>query len=74
MRSSTDEPVELYMRVQKPQIDVYLEVGELRRLRKQMVRPSEMLDVKLTPEMLGKISGDTLTIRITAQEEVGSGA
>ncbi len=71
---STDEPVELYMRVQKPQIDVYLEVGELRRLRKQMVRPSEMLDVKLTPEMLGKISGDTLTIRITAQEEVGSGA
>ncbi len=63
------------MRVQRPEDDVYLDVGGLRRLRKQAVRPSEMLDVRLTPEMLEKLEGgDTLTIQIVSQKEVKCGA
>ncbi len=71
---STGEPVEFFMRVQRPEDDVYLDVGGLRRLRKQAVRPSEMLDVRLTPEMLEKLEGDTLTIQIVSQKEVKCGA
>lgn len=71
---SIDQPVEFFLRVQRPEDDVYLDVGGLRRLRKQAVRPSEMLDVKVTPEMLEKLTDDTLRIRIIPQKEVKSGA
>ncbi|NMB01527.1 MAG: FAD-dependent oxidoreductase [Firmicutes bacterium] len=61
---SADEPVEFFMRVQRPQDSVALDVGGLRQIRKTSVRPSEMLDVKLTPEQLQSFEGDTLVIQI----------
>ena len=61
---SADEPVEFFMRVQRPQDSVALDVGGLRQIRKTSVRPSEMLDVKLTPEQLQSLEGDTLVIQI----------
>ena len=66
---STTEPVEFFMRVQSPDENVFLDVGGIRRLRKQTVRPSEMLEVKLTPEQLQSLEGDTLTIQIVSQKE-----
>lgn len=66
---STTEPVEFFMRVQRPEDNVTLDVGGLRSVRKQSVRPSEMLDIKLTPEQLQSFSGDTLTIQIIPQKE-----
>ena len=66
---STTEPVEFFMRVQRPDDNVALDVGGLRRIRKQSVRPSEMLDVKLTPEQLQSLEGDTLVIQIVSQKE-----
>lgn len=66
---STTEPVEFFMRVQSPDENVFLDVGGIRRLRKQTVRPSEMLEVKLTPEQLQNLEGDTLTIQIVSQKE-----
>ncbi len=64
---SSEEPVEFFMRVQRPQDDVALDVGGLRRIRKTSVRPSEMLDVKITPEQLQSLEGDTLVIQIVEQ-------
>ena len=46
-----------------------LDVGGLRKIRKQSVRPSEMLDVKLTPEQLQSLEGDTLVMQIVSQKE-----
>jgi NADPH-dependent 2,4-dienoyl-CoA reductase/sulfur reductase-like enzyme len=66
---SSSEPVEFFMRVQRPQDDVALDVGGLRRIRKTSVRPSEMLDVKITPEQLQSLEGDTLVIQIVNQKE-----
>lgn len=66
---STTEPVEFFMRVQRPDDNVSLDVGGLRKIRKQSVRPSEMLDVKITPEQLQSLEGDTLTIQIVSQKE-----
>lgn len=66
---STSEPVEFFMRVQRPEDDVVLDVGGLRRIRKNSVRPSEMLDVKLTPEQLQSLEGDTLVMQIVPQKE-----
>lgn len=66
---SSTEPVEFFMRVQRPQDDVVLDVGGLRRIRKTSVRPSEMLDVKITPEQLQSLEGDTLTLQIVSQKE-----
>ncbi|NMB02813.1 MAG: FAD-dependent oxidoreductase [Firmicutes bacterium] len=66
---STTEPVEFFMRVQRPDEDVFLDVGGIRRIKKQTVRPSEMLEVKLTPEQLQSIEGDTLTIQIVPAKE-----
>lgn len=66
---STTEPVEFFMRVQRPDENVFLDVGGIRKLRKQTVRPSEMLEVKLTPEQLQSLEGDTLTIQIVSQKE-----
>ena len=66
---SSNEPVEFFMRVQRPEDDVALDVGGLRRIRKNSVRPSEMLDVKITPEQLQSLTGDTLVIQIVSQKE-----
>lgn len=66
---SASEPVEFFMRVQRPDADVFLDVGGLRRMKKQTVRPSEMLEVKLTPEQLQNLEGDTLTIQIVPAKE-----
>lgn len=71
---SLDKPVEFFMRVQRPEEDVVLEVGNLRSVKKQFVKPSEMLSVTLTPEVLGQLEGDTLTIRIVPQKEVAANA
>lgn len=71
---STNETVEFFMRVQRPEEDVSLDVGGLRTIRKQSVRPSEMLDVKITPEQLQKLEGDTLVIQIVPQKEVATRA
>lgn len=69
---SADEPVEFFMRVQRPEDKVVLDVGGIRSIRKQSVRPSEMLDVKLTPEQIQSLEGDTLTIQIVPQKEVAA--
>jgi NADPH-dependent 2,4-dienoyl-CoA reductase/sulfur reductase-like enzyme len=69
-----DKPVEFFMRVQQPEEDVYLDLGGLRRVKKQFVKPSEMLNITLTPEVLSKLEGDTLTVRIVSQKEVGADA
>lgn len=66
---STTEGVEFFMRVQTPQDNVILDVGGLRRIRKQSVRPSEMLDVTITAEQLQSVEGDTLIIQIATQKE-----
>lgn len=66
---SSTEPVEFFMRVQRPEDDVVLDVGGLRRIRKTSVRPSEMLDVKITPEQLQSLEGDTLIMQIISQKE-----
>ena len=66
---STTEPVEFFLRVQRPEDNVTLDVGGLRKIRKQSVRPSEMLDVKLTPEQLQSLEGDTLVMQIVSQKE-----
>ena len=66
---STTEPVEFFLRVQRPEDNVALDVGGLRKIRKQSVRPSEMLDVKLTPEQLQSLEGDTLVMQIVSQKE-----
>lgn len=66
---SSTEPVEFFMRVQRPEDDVVLDVGGLRRIRKASVRPSEMLDVKITPEQLQSLEGDTLIMQIIPQKE-----
>ena len=62
------DPVELFMRVQRPAEDVVLDVGGLRKIRKVSVRPSEMLEVKLTPEQLQSLEGDTLAVQVVPQE------
>lgn len=69
---STREPVEFFMRVQRPDYDVTLDVGGLRSVRKQSVRPSEMLNITITPEQLQALEGDTLTIQIVPQKEVAA--
>jgi NADPH-dependent 2,4-dienoyl-CoA reductase/sulfur reductase-like enzyme len=66
---SSTEPVEFFMRVQKPEDNVVLDVGGLRSIKKNSVRPSEMLDVKITPEQLQSLEGDTLVIQIVSQKE-----
>lgn len=67
---SVNEHVEFFMRVQRPEDNVTLDVGGLRSIKKQSVRPSEMLEVKVTPEQLQSLEGDTLTIQIVPQKEV----
>ena len=67
---SLDKPVEFFMRVQRPEDDVFLDLGGLRTVKKPFVRPSEMLSITLTPEVLGKLQGDALTVRIVSQKEV----
>lgn len=71
---SLDKPVEFFLRVQRPQEDVLLDVGGLRQVKKPSVRPSEMLNITLTPEVLRKLEGDTLRVRIVSPEEVGADA
>ena len=65
---SASEPVEFFMRVQRPETDVVLDVGGLRRINKVSVRPSEMLEVKLTPEQLQNLEGDTLVMQVVPKE------
>lgn len=67
---SLDKSVEFFMRVQRPEDDVFLDLGGLRTVKKPFVRPSEMLNITLTPEVLGKLQGDALTVRIVSQKEV----
>jgi NADPH-dependent 2,4-dienoyl-CoA reductase/sulfur reductase-like enzyme len=67
---SLDKPVEFFMRVQRPEDDVFLDLGGLRTVKKPFVRPSEMLNITLTPEVLGKLQGDALTVRIVSQKKV----
>lgn len=67
---SLDRSVEFFMRVQRPEDDVFLDLGGLRTVKKPFVRPSEMLNITLTPEVLGKLQGDALTVRIVSQKEV----
>lgn len=67
---SLDKPVEFFMRVQRPEDDVFLDLGGLRTVKKPFVRPSEMLNITLTPEVLCKLQGDALTVRIVSQKEV----
>lgn len=67
---SLDKPVDFFMRVQRPEDDVFLDLGGLRTVKKPFVRPSEMLNITLTPEVLGKLQGDALTVRIVSQKEV----
>lgn len=68
---SLDKPVEFFMRVQRPEQNVVLDLGGLRTVKKPSVRPSEMLNITLTEEMLSKLEGDTLTVRIVPQKEDG---
>jgi len=71
---SLDKPVEFFMRVQRPDQDVYLDLGGLRRVKKQFVKPSEMLNITLTPDVLQAFAGETLTVRIVSAKEVGADA
>ena len=59
------------MRVQRPEADVYLALGGLRRVKNPFVRPSEMLDITLSVEQLSKLEGDTLRVRIVSGKEAG---
>lgn len=68
---SLERPVEFFMRVQRPEADVYLDLGGLRRVKKPFVRPSEMLDITLSVEQLSKLEGDTLRVRIVSGKEAG---
>ena len=46
--SPLNEPIEFFLRVQRPAEDVIVDVAESGRLESEPVRPSEMLNIKLT--------------------------
>ncbi len=58
----------LFLRVRQPQDNVVLDVGGLFQLKQRSVRPSEMIQVKLSKKIMDKLDGNTLTISI--QQEV----
>ncbi len=64
-----DEPVEFFMRVQRPDENVVIDVGGLRSVRQRSIRPSEMLNITVTPEMLKNVTGDSITVQVVSQEE-----
>ncbi len=66
---SLTEPVEFFMRVQRPEEDVTVNVGGVRRVKQRSVRPSEMLSIKLTPEQLQNFEGDTFVIEVRSNKE-----
>mgnify|MGYP000886527969 CR=1 FL=1 len=66
---SLNEPIEFFLRVQRPAEDVIVDVGGIRTIRERAVRPSEMLNIKLTPEQLEKFSGDTFVIQVKSRKE-----
>lgn len=66
---SLNEPVEFFMRVQRPQDDVTVDVGGLRAVKERSVRPSEMLSIRLTTEQLQKFEGDTFVIQVKSNKE-----
>lgn len=66
---SLTEPVEFFMRVQRPEEDVTVNVGGVRRVKQRSVRPSEMLSIKMTPEQLQNFEGDTFVIEVRSNKE-----
>ena len=68
---SLERPVEFFMRVQRPEADVYLVLGGVRRVKKHFVRSSEMLDFTLSVEQLCKLEGDIVRVRIVSGKEAG---
>ena len=66
---SLTEPVEFFMRVQRPEEDVTVNVGGVRRVKQRSVRPSEMLSIKLTPEQLQNFERDTFVIEVRSNKE-----
>lgn len=71
---SLTEPVEFFLRVQRPQDDVIVDVGGVRTVRERSVRPSEMLNIKLTPEQLQNFTGDTFVIQVKDRKEAEQSA
>ena len=69
-----DEPVEFFMRVRRPDENVVVDVGGLRGVRQRSIRPSEMLSITVTPEMLKNVTGDSITIQVVSQKEAEVGA
>ena len=68
---SLERPGEFFMRVQRPEADVYLDLGWLRRVKKPFVRPCVMMEISLSVEQLSKMDGDTLRERIVSAKEAG---
>jgi NADPH-dependent 2,4-dienoyl-CoA reductase/sulfur reductase-like enzyme len=66
---SLTEPVEFFLRVQRPAEDVVVDVAGLRTIKERSVRPSEMLNIKLTPEQLQNFTGDTFVIAVKERKE-----
>lgn len=64
-----DEPVEFFMRVQRPDENVVIDVGGLRSVRQRSIRPSEMLNITVTPEMLKNVTGDSITVQVVTLKE-----
>lgn len=60
-------PTEIFMRVLRPEEQVKIDMGGLFAVKEAVVRPSEMLKVKVTPEMLKEYTEDTLTISVVKE-------
>lgn len=71
---SLTEPVEFFLRVKQPAEDVIIDVGGIRTVRERSVRPSEMLNIKLTPEQLQEFSGEEFVIQVKARKEAEQSA
>ncbi len=57
----------LFLRVTQPQENVVLDIGGLFQLKQRVVRPSEMIQVKLSRKILEKLDSNAITISV-AQE------
>lgn len=66
---SPDKTTKLYMRVAKPETNVAINIGGLFSLKQKSIRPSEMIQVKLTPKVLSRLESDSLTVEVEREVE-----
>ncbi len=66
-RICPDKKTTLYLRVRKPDQDVSINVGELKRMKHTFIRPSEMIKINLTPELLARHQSDYLDIHVVKE-------